>query len=168
MSFGRHYIPIPYSREPPIRVAPVKCLSNNKDCKCLQHMVPATALPFPHPVGNRQRRATAKMGAVPFIERKTKAGRQSRNQADRGQRNIAHHTSNFSKPAAPNFSRLRRANATLFSSSRRVFEKNLSAKQIICSSTLTGCMSRSGRGSPCSLICSKVNPVPVCRSHTKA
>ena len=54
----------------------------------------------------------------------------------------SHHASNFTKPSAPNFSRLRRACSTLFSVSRRVFEKNLSAKHIICSSMLWGCISR--------------------------
>ena len=54
----------------------------------------------------------------------------------------SHHASNFTNPSEPNFSRLRRACSTLFSVSSLVFEKNLSAKQIICSSMLCGCISR--------------------------
>ena len=80
----------------------------------------------------------------------------------------SHHASNFTKPSAPNFSRLRRACSTLFSVSRRVLEKNLSAKQIICSSILCGCISLRGSGKRCCTICCKVSPVPVWRSHTKA
>ena len=80
----------------------------------------------------------------------------------------SHHSSNFANPAAPNFSKLLRACSTLFSVSSLVFEKNLSAKQIICSSMLCGCISQWGKGSCCSTICCNVSPVPVWRSHTKA
>ena len=83
-------------------------------------------------------------------------------------RNIRHHRSKRSTPSVPYFSRLLRAFSTGFSRSRWVFEKNLSAKQITCSSGLTGTMSRCGTGRFWAIIWSNESPAPVWRSHTRA
>ena len=48
------------------------------------------------------------------------------------------------------------------------FEKNLSAKHIICSSNVSGRKSCAGSGQPLLAIFSFVRPVPVWRSHTRA
>ena len=49
-----------------------------------------------------------------------------------------------------------------------VFEKNLSAKQISCSSIVSGRKSIAGKFHPFCTITSFVSPVPVWRSHTRA
>ena len=49
-----------------------------------------------------------------------------------------------------------------------VFEKNLSAKQISCSSIVSGRKSIAGKFHPFCTMTSFVSPVPVWRSHTRA
>lgn len=75
---------------------------------------------------------------------------------------------NLLTPSSPNFLRLLTACSTVFRCPSLVLEKNLSAKQMIFSSTDCGVSSLCGTGKCCRSMSSIVNPAPVCRSQTSA
>ena len=85
------------------------------------------------------------------------------------QRNISAHFSTFFTESSDIFRMLSTTCSNVLGSCRNfVFEKNLSAKHISCSSSVSGTKSFTGRFHPFRSITSLVSPVPVCLSHTLA